>query len=293
MNTKQIEYILTLAEVGNFNRAAEQLFISQPTLTYQVKSVEQEIGFKLFHRTGTGVTLTTAGEQLCITLRNIREALHRAIEQGRNLNERYKHTLVIGLPFRSCLPRLPEVINDFESKHDDLFIMPRFLPLSDNTAFLNGEVDVLFAMNHDVAHIPDCTVTPFKDSRLYVVTRPDDEVAQYDLINAMMLAGRRLMVGGGSPPALRNVQEQLIATGTIDYFTSADHDTTLTNVMAKKGIVIAPGFLHDPSDNLVWMPYDTNVVIQTVLCTHKSVDNPLLADLVKTLCRLHEDIAQY
>ena len=45
MNTRQIDYILELAKTLNFNRAAENLFITQPTLTYQIKAVEEEIGF--------------------------------------------------------------------------------------------------------------------------------------------------------------------------------------------------------------------------------------------------------
>ena len=45
MDTKQIDYILELADVKNFNRASENLFISQPTLTYQIKLVEEEIKF--------------------------------------------------------------------------------------------------------------------------------------------------------------------------------------------------------------------------------------------------------
>ena len=46
-------------------------------------------------------------------------------------------------------------------------------------------------------------------------------------------------VSGGSPPALRTVQQRLITSGKIEYFNSPDHDTTLTNVAAKKGVCLA------------------------------------------------------
>ena len=58
MNTKQIDYILELAQTQNFNRAAENLYISQSTLTYQIKEVEKELNFLLFERSGKGATLT-------------------------------------------------------------------------------------------------------------------------------------------------------------------------------------------------------------------------------------------
>ena len=57
-------------------------------------------------------------------------------------------------------------------------------------------------------------------------------------------------VGGGSPPALRTVQQRLITSGKIEYFNSPDHDTTLTNVAAKKGVGLGEfPALHDgPED---------------------------------------------
>ena len=64
MNTKQIDYILEIAQTKNFNRAAENLFISQPTLSYQIKLIEDEVGFLIFERSVRGAVLTPAGEQL-------------------------------------------------------------------------------------------------------------------------------------------------------------------------------------------------------------------------------------
>ena len=82
MNTKQIRCILELAQTQNFNRAAENLFISQPTLTYQLKAAEEEIGFAIFSRSARGASLTPAGAQFVTTLQTIQQALQAAIEQG-------------------------------------------------------------------------------------------------------------------------------------------------------------------------------------------------------------------
>ena len=81
MNTKQIDYALELAQVKNFNRAAENLFIFQPSLSYQIQALENEIGLALFLRSGRGAEVTPAGEQFFQTLRNIREELKAAIEE--------------------------------------------------------------------------------------------------------------------------------------------------------------------------------------------------------------------
>ena len=78
------------------------------------------------------------------------------------------------------------------------------------------------------------------------------------------------MVGGGSPPALKAVQHRLIASGKINYFNSADHDTTLTNVAAGRGVCLAPGFLNDHSGQFAWTPFDCRESFSCVLCTHKN-----------------------
>ena len=71
MNTKHFESVFELAKTSNFNRAAENLYITQPALTYQINVIEEEIGFRLFDRSGKGAELTPAGEQFLATLHDI------------------------------------------------------------------------------------------------------------------------------------------------------------------------------------------------------------------------------
>ena len=82
MTTKQIDYCIELARTLNFSRAAENLFVSQPTFSYQIRLLEEEIGFAIFERSGKGATLTPAGLQFVGFLSNMREDLKRAIERS-------------------------------------------------------------------------------------------------------------------------------------------------------------------------------------------------------------------
>ena len=97
------------------------------------------------------------------------------------------------------------------------------------------------------------------------------------------LAGRTLMVGGGSPIALQKVQQRVIHNIQISYFNSADHDTTLTNVAANLGICLAPGFLNDHNPDYAWTPFDCEETISCVLCTHKDDARKAVRDFVKLL----------
>jgi DNA-binding transcriptional LysR family regulator len=68
---RQLQCFLTLAEKLNYGRAARAQFMSQPTLSFQIKSLEESFGARLFDRNSRGVTLTTAGHFLAHSARRI------------------------------------------------------------------------------------------------------------------------------------------------------------------------------------------------------------------------------
>ncbi len=71
MTLQQLKYIITIAETGSLNRAAEQLFVSQPSLSNSVKELERELGITILHRSGRGVTLTGDGAEFLLSAREI------------------------------------------------------------------------------------------------------------------------------------------------------------------------------------------------------------------------------
>ena len=62
MNLRQLQYFLTIADEGSFSRAAEKLLVAQPSLSQQIKSLEQELGGPLLERLPKGLRLTAAGK---------------------------------------------------------------------------------------------------------------------------------------------------------------------------------------------------------------------------------------
>ena len=73
MTIQQCKYILKIAECGSLNEAAKQLFVAQSSLSVTVKSLEQELGIKLFERLGNGVYLTEEGTEFIQYARQISE----------------------------------------------------------------------------------------------------------------------------------------------------------------------------------------------------------------------------
>ena len=64
MNLRDLRYFIALAETRHFGRAAEACFVSQPTLSTQLKKLEEELGVALFERAPRNILLTPAGEQI-------------------------------------------------------------------------------------------------------------------------------------------------------------------------------------------------------------------------------------
>ena len=293
MTTKQIDYCIEVAHTLNFSRAADNMFVSQPTFSYQIRLLEEEIGFTIFERNGKGAALTPAGAQFVTFLTSMREDLKRAIEQGQNFSAKYKDSISISLMVRPAVFFLPEAMRLFAETNPEIQILPLFQYEGGVETFLRNEVDILFALKEQTRQIPGIHVHDLFESHIYLIAQRDDPLAAKNLITQEDLYGRTLMVGGGSPQALKAVQHRLIATGQIDYFNSADHDTTLTNVAAGRGVCLAPGFLNDHSGQFAWIPFDCRESFSCVLCTHRDDNRPSLKTFLNILMRLYAEAVAF
>ncbi|MGN0621407.1 MAG: LysR family transcriptional regulator [Porcipelethomonas sp.] len=82
MTLQQLHYVIVISETGSMNKAAEQLYIAQPSLTSAVKELEKEIGITIFNRSGRGVSLTSDGIEFLTYARQV-------YQQYETLQEKY------------------------------------------------------------------------------------------------------------------------------------------------------------------------------------------------------------
>lgn len=82
MTLQQLHYVIVISETGSMNKAAERLYIAQPSLTSAVKELEGEIGITIFNRSGRGVTLTADGMEFLSYARQV-------YQQYETLQEKY------------------------------------------------------------------------------------------------------------------------------------------------------------------------------------------------------------
>ncbi len=92
MTIQQLNYVITISEKGSLNKAAEVLYVTQPSLTSAVRELEKELGITLFNRGGKGVTLTNDGAEFIQYARQVVTQYERLLEKygkGGNLRKKF------------------------------------------------------------------------------------------------------------------------------------------------------------------------------------------------------------
>lgn len=282
MNTKQMEYAIEVSHTLNFRKAAENLFISQPALTYQIQTLEEELGFELFVRTGKGVIMTPAGEQFCKSLSGIHHDLKSAIEDGRRFYARYKQSINIALPMRSAIYYLPQIMTDFAKEYADVAVQVYYVYGTERIDdLLREQLDLTFGLAQDFSHLSNIKTYHLYDSHVYLITKKDDPLAKLDLVYPSDLAGRTLMVGGGSPYELQKAQQSVIDTVPVTTINSRDHLTTLTNVAAGLGVCLSPGFCNDHLGEFKWTPFAFEETMNCVFVMRKDDRRQILQRFIE------------
>src|SRR3954462_8154060 len=98
MEIYQLRYFLAVAETGNFTKAAQRAFISQPSLSQQILNLEEEFGQQLFHRLGRKAVLTDAGKTLLEGARRILGDVDQPLQDLKENTERGPKVLAGAIP---------------------------------------------------------------------------------------------------------------------------------------------------------------------------------------------------
>lgn len=155
MELKQLTYFVEVARLNNLTRAAERLSIAQPALSQQIGNLEQELGVKLFKRTGRGVTLTEAGEQFYIGAEKTLAEAQRAKDSITGFISYPNGNIMVGALESLVQTRLPKLLVAFGKEYPGINVFIRentTEPLLD--ALKKGELDLALAHAFDVNYSP-------------------------------------------------------------------------------------------------------------------------------------------
>jgi DNA-binding transcriptional LysR family regulator len=117
VDLQQLRYVVAVAELGNFTRAAERCFVVQSALSHQVARLEQELGARLFHRTSRQVSLTVAGRAFLPAARQCLDAADRARAEVASATGEVRGRLSVGVIPTVAAIDVPEALSRFHQEH--------------------------------------------------------------------------------------------------------------------------------------------------------------------------------
>jgi LysR family transcriptional regulator, hydrogen peroxide-inducible genes activator len=130
MNLKDLKYLVALADTGHFGKAAERTFVSQPTLSAQLKKLEEYLGVKLVERQPKNVQLTEVGKQIVVRARRMLDESDEIIALARSNTDPFAGKLKMALiptigPYllprvmqkiRKALPQLGLMLYEYQTE---------------------------------------------------------------------------------------------------------------------------------------------------------------------------------
>lgn len=122
MNTRQLQYVLTLAEEKSFSEAANKLLISQPSLSQYIQKLEKEIGTELFERT-VPLKLTYAGETYVEAAKKIVLLEDEMMEKITDISGGTRGKLYIGVSFLNSTTFIPQIVKLYQDCYPDVEII--------------------------------------------------------------------------------------------------------------------------------------------------------------------------
>jgi DNA-binding transcriptional LysR family regulator len=178
MDFDQLETFLEVARLSSFSRAAEKRFRTQPAISAQIRSLEEEIGARLLDRSGGKVSITAAGkvfqryaEETVQARRNILTALAEMERVPRG-------EIVVGANEGTCLHILPEVFGEFKKLYPSVNVS---VMRAEHTGTLESIIDN--SVDFGVVSLPvsdtRLTVVPIHKDELVIITAPGHPLAKH------------------------------------------------------------------------------------------------------------------
>ncbi|KPC80619.1 MULTISPECIES: LysR family transcriptional regulator [Streptomyces] len=123
MHFQQLAYFVAVAEARHFTRAAEVVHVSQPSLSQQIKALENELGAELFSRARGNIALTDAGEALLPLARRILADADTARQEVQELVQLRRGRIRLGATPSVCTGLLPDVLRAFHGAHPGIQLL--------------------------------------------------------------------------------------------------------------------------------------------------------------------------
>jgi LysR family hca operon transcriptional activator len=294
MELRHLRYFVAVAEAGSLTVAAEQkLHTSQPSLSRQIRDLEEEVGAQLLRRSARGIELTPAGRAFLDHARSVLAQVEAAAEAARRAAHPAKPCFAMGFLTGHELTWMPEalqILHD-ELPNIDVMISSQYSPQL-ASALVKGTVDAAFLRREQNA--PDLVFHLLVKEPLVVVLPRDHRLAACKAISPGDLEGETFVTVSDTAPVLRAVIDNYLKQSGVNI--TPDHEADhlamgMSFIASTRGVGLLPAYAQNflPRSVTSRPLKGVTPTIDLVLGYKKSNQSPILKLL---LSRLDELVAR-
>jgi DNA-binding transcriptional LysR family regulator len=286
MDTMHMREFLTLVKQGSFTKAAETLYISQPTLTRHMNALEHELGCLLIERDSRSFELTAYGKLVVDAFRRILSEYQNLVYDIEQASDHAGSDLIIGMLYYgvSAYYGYP-LLQEFSLRNPHVHIST--LASQSGQVYRNvkrGVIDVALTITDETVN-DELERWPIARIPLYAFMQTDHPLASRDCLSLEELAEQPIVVNRYSKDMATNVEKLFSAHGIqLTHIVACNHiDELLMTIAASEGIFIGSMLLTAiPQQHHVFIPIEAeDFQIEIALVWRGGNPNPAISKLVE------------
>jgi LysR family hca operon transcriptional activator len=291
---RHFRYFVAVAQAGSLSVAAEQtLHTSQPSLSRQIRDLEEEVGAQLLTRTARGIELTPAGRAFLDHARSVLSQVEAAAGAARRLAHPDKPCFAMGFLTGhewTWMPEALRILHD-ELPNVDVMISSQYSPRLAK-ALLKGTIDAAFLRREN--GLPELAYRVLVKEPLMVILPSDHRLASLKAISPRDLVGETFVNVSSTAPVLRVIIDNYLKRSRTNIRSAyeADHLAMGMSLIAStRGVGLLPAYAQNfLPESVTSRPLKGDApTIELVLGYKKSNESPILKVL---LSRLDELVAR-
>lgn len=265
MTLQQLHYVIAISDAGSMNKAAEQLFVSQPSISNAIQELEDEIGITIFYRNSRGVTLSNEGSEFLSYARRVfqqYEILENKYSGAGNVKKKFgvstQHYSFVVKAFVETVKKFGTLSFDFAIRET------RTMDVITDVGRLKSEIGILFIndMNRKIItkliRDNDLQFVPLIKCRAYVYLWKGHPLAEEKEISIDMLEGYPcLSFEQGEEGSIYLSEEILSEKEYLRSIHACDRATMLNLMIGLNGYTLCSGIISEELNgtDYVTVPY--------------------------------------
>lgn len=234
MTIEQLQYFMAIVKYKNFSTAAEECYISQSSLSKQIKALEQELGgVELFDRNTKKLDITYAGKEFYISAEKILMEYHKMMNTMKKYTEGHTEVLNIGaIPVMNHYG-LTDIFFQFQEYYSNIrlhIVEANSVPIIEE--FTKGKIDIAF-LRDNYLPVGDYTIYPLVDDELVLVTNYSHWLAKFDEIDLKEAENEKFLFLGNNTGMYESCRKACVKAGFVPREQVLDvRSSTIKNLVA-------------------------------------------------------------